>query len=107
MFILDNATEVASPDIGFKVFKLDSSNIKDDRTEEDLLKYGLDLTLPQDDTLKLLLFHQNAKISIGNPRKLFFAKYSGGRERQAPATWVERSFVTFDKKGFGNSLYSE
>ncbi len=67
-----NATKVASPDIGFKVFKLDSSNIKawdpdsedleqslldavnnikEDRTEEDLLyeillKYGLDLTLP-------------------------------------------------------------
>jgi len=68
----NNATEVASPDIGFKVFKLDSSNIKawdpdsedleqslleavdnikSDRTEADLLyeillKYGLDLTLP-------------------------------------------------------------
>ncbi len=68
----DNATKVASPDVGFKVFKLDSSNIKawdpdyediekslwdtvdnikEDRTETDLLyeillKYGLDLTLP-------------------------------------------------------------
>jgi len=67
-----NGTEVPAPDIGFKVFKLDSSNIKawdpdsedleqslfdavnnikSDRTEADLLyeillKYGLDLTLP-------------------------------------------------------------
>lgn len=68
----ENPEEAKNLDLGFKVFKLDSSNIKtwdgnpeeleanlwdavtnikDDRTEEDvlyeiLLKYGLDLTLP-------------------------------------------------------------
>ena len=67
-----DGTKVPFPDIGFKVFKLDSSNIKEwdsdyenleqnlldtvdnikpDRTQEDLLyeillKYGLDLTIP-------------------------------------------------------------
>jgi len=74
-----DGTKVPFPDIGFKVFKLDSSNIKEwdsdyrnleknlldtvdnikpDRTREDLLyeillKYGLDLTIPIEEELTL------------------------------------------------------
>ena len=73
--LFDDVTQGVQLDLGFKVFKLDSSNIatwdpefdtlekdllnvvdniKDERTEEDvlyevLLKYGLDLTLPIED----------------------------------------------------------